>query len=344
MRQSGFSRAFSRRRGWTFRLGIAMGVGSLAVALLLFLPVLIPKEASPEAAAALNAAARAAEQQQPYEELRPGDYYYSKSVGANLAFFGEDPASSYGLQIPDTTEGWLGRDGSARFITIRGTPRFLSGRDRGRWQAAGADRYLWEHPDNVDLRLDPGENLFPFGGAPALSYEELIALPPDPDELFERIDAAARASGQILDYERFVVIGDLLRHAWLRPELQAALYRTAARLPGVELVGEVRDPADRQGIAVGFVHAGIRDELIFDPNTGRLLAERDVLVESISDVQAPPGTIIGYSAYGLEDGIVKSATERPTGVGPVDTGGACVPVSQGGEPGVPQPIQGCNGR
>lgn len=338
MRHSSWSSTGSMRRRRAIRLGLVTGAAAIAVSLLLLIPLLVPQRASPAAAQALLVAAKAAEDG-PYHELQPGEYYYSRSRGANMAFVGGDPETSYALQIPETKEAWLGGDGSARIVIIKGTPRFLSGHDRARWKAAGSDPYLWEHPDNSDLRLSPDENVFPFGRARALSYEELIALPADPSELLERIDAAARASGQDLDYKRFVVIGDLLRGALLPPELEGATYRLAAMIPGIELIGEVRDPEGRPGVAVGFVHGGIRHDLIFDPDTGRLLAERYVVDEPLAETGAAVGTVIGYSAYGFEDGIVSSTSERPPGVAPIDTGGACVGVIEGsGDPTVPQPI------
>ena len=335
MRHSGWLSRRSGRKRRAIRLGLVTGAAAIAVTLLLVTPLWFPQGTSPAAAGALLAAAKAAEQR-TYQELGPGEYYYSRSLGANMVFAGEDP--SYSVQIPETKEAWLGGDGSARIVIIKGTPRFLSGHDRARWKAAGSDPYLWEHPDNSDLRLSPDENVFPFGRARALSYEELIALPADPSELLERIDAAARASGQDLDYKRFVVIGDLLRGALLPPELEGATYRLAAMIPGIELIGEVRDPEGRPGVAVGFVHGGIRHDLIFDPDTGRLLAERYVVDEPLAETGAAVGTVIGYSAYGFEDGIVSSTSERPPGVAPIDTGGACVGIIEGGDPTVPQPI------
>ncbi len=323
------------------RLGMASAAAALGLAILLVIPILIPRGASRAAAEALNAAAAAAERQ-PYEQIGPSEYYYSKATGAAMSIGGADTGSFYSLLVPSTTESWLGQDGSLRAISVRGTPQFLSARDRKRWEDAGADRYEWESPDNQDLRLGPGENVFPFGGSPGLTYQELIALPADPDELLERIDEAARAAGQEVNYERFVVIGDLFQMSLLPPDLQAAIYRTAARIPGVELIGEVEDPVGRRGVAVGFVHYGIRNEMIFDPDTGRLLAERDVLVERIPDTGAAPGTVIGYVALGLEGGIVKATTERPPGVAPVEAGGTCVPVIEGGgDPGTPQRIPDC---
>jgi hypothetical protein len=53
-----------------------------------------------------------------------------------------------------------------------------------------------------------------------------------------------------------------------------------------------------------------RSEIIFDPDTGRFLAERDVLVNRVDYLDANPGAVIGWAAY-LESAVVDSVTERP---------------------------------
>jgi hypothetical protein len=95
------------------------------------------------------------------------------------------------------------------------------------------------------------------------------------------------------------------------PPLPATLYEVAARIPGVQLVGAVRDPAGRRGVAVALVdEQGIRSELVFDPETSALLAERDVLAERVPKPDAAPGTMIGHTTY-LETAVVGSTSERP---------------------------------
>lgn len=77
--------------------------------------------------------------------------------------------------------------------------------------------------------------------------------------------------------------------------------------PGIELVGEVEDRAGRTGTAVAFTEAGVR-ELIFDPETAELLAERQVLVDpATAEIDAPAGTVIGDTAY-LERAVTDALT------------------------------------
>jgi hypothetical protein len=57
---------------------------------------------------------------------------------------------------------------------------------------------------------------------------------------------------------------------------RAALYRVAALIPGVQLLGIVRDHSGRRGLGVAFTSHGFVNELIFNPRTAALLGERGI--------------------------------------------------------------------
>ena len=85
----------------------------------------------------------------------------------------------------------------------------------------------------------------------------------------------------------------------------------AAGLPGVELVGDTKDPVGLDGMAVAYAHEGLRHDLIFDPDTSALLGERSVVVDpSKGGFDVEPGTVVGWAAY-LSSGIVDSTSDRP---------------------------------
>ncbi len=93
--------------------------------------------------------------------------------------------------------------------------------------------------------------------------------------------------------ERFSIVGDLLRETVAAPKLRAALYRVAAGLGGVELVGSMTDRAGRIGTAVSMTNdqssRGLeRRVLIFDPETTALNAEEDVLLHEVDWLNATP--------------------------------------------------------
>jgi hypothetical protein len=134
--------------------------------------------------------------------------------------------------------------------------------------------------------------LFPAGGT-GLSWDDLYALPTEPDALATTLRAGIHGAGNGDDAELFVIVGDLLRESPAPPALRQALYEVAARVPGVELVGEVTDQTGRRGIAVH------RDDLTYvvDPDDGRLLEEveatfRATYLEQGPASSAPAATVV----------------------------------------------------
>ncbi|GIE31271.1 hypothetical protein Ait01nite_043160 [Actinoplanes italicus] len=114
---------------------------------------------------------------------------------------------------------------------------------------------------------------------PARPVDLQPELPDDPGELLAKIYAESGNRGHSPDGQAFTVIGDLLAESLLSPETTAALYRAAARIPGVELVPDAVDAAGRHGVAVARTEQSRRREWIFDRATGQYLGERSYLVE-----------------------------------------------------------------
>lgn len=271
--------------------------------------------ASAAAAEVLHAAARVAEKQ-PQAPASAHGYRYSKSEGAARGHYDACSVPSgpsvcpapppddwaFSVIVHTTREIWIAPDGSGRLLVTTGEPRFFGPRDKATWEAAG--RPPLDRPGTSDESFGPG----------GLSYMDFSKYSTDPDELYEQIRKKAEGYGPSIDAEVLVLVGDLLRETLAPPDLRAALFRVAARIPGVELVGEVTDPAGRKGTAVartsddvGFLE---RIELIFDPDTSELLAEREVLLERVHWADAEPDTVIGYASY-LNSGVVDSTSERP---------------------------------
>lgn len=298
-------------RGGRRRWLVAATAAAAAVAIAVFVPIIRPGTggASAEAAELLREAGRAAAQQ---PAVVPVDgYRYTKSEGAILSTFGDGPGFS--ALVPVVRESWIAPDGSGRILTTHEEPLFLGPRDRQRWEDAG--RPSIGEDETTEERFGPGE----------LWYEDLAGLPTDPDALFEVIRSRAEHN-EAIEAEMLVIVGDLLRETVAPPELRAALYEVAARIPGIEIV-EVTDaavdssggtlaplPAGRRGVAVAvesdYSGARIRHELVFDPNTSEMIAERQVLLERVEWVDADPPTLIGTVVY-LDAGIVESTDDRP---------------------------------
>lgn len=220
--------------------------------------------------------------------------------------------------VPEERQTWIGPDGSGWSRSVSGRATFLSAGQRAAWVAAGSPSL--PRAGRVSI-----QRIGRFRGQ-RLALSRLVRLATDPHTLRMWIEAHDQkaslstagttsvasppvAQGQA---RTFAMIGALLQNATAPPALRAALYEVASELPGVQLLGAVRDPIGRKGIGVAYTghRHGERLELIFDPATSTLLGERWVLTSSRrSGIAAPAGTVIGYSAH-LATRVVDSA-QRP---------------------------------
>jgi len=265
-------------------VGIALTIGGPAA------------ETASAASVLRNAAAAALARNEP--TLRPGQYVYTKSVTAYLATSTDD---GYSYLLPSVRETWLSPDGGGWLRERSGKPRFLSDRDRERWVAAGRPPLAGDTTTDMALDNSDGSPL-----PPMMSLD----LPADPDALYSRLEHDARGHGNGLYGQMFQLIGDALRENYTTPAQQAALYEVAARLPGIELVGAVRDSQGRDGVAVAMDDVNrIRYELVFDPQTWTLLAEEQTVLAA-NWWRYPVGTVIGHATY-LEHAVVDGLKERP---------------------------------
>lgn len=291
-----------RRRPPRGAYGVIAGTAAAAAAALLLLgPSGDDGLRTGEAVAAerLEQAAEVAERRPDPRAIGRGQLWYQRSIEARLV-----TTQTFSSIDPHVREQWLGRDGEGRVRTLaRGERRFPTAADRRAWRAAGSPPSAVEM--DVPLTHDevkPPGRVFPFG-ARALTYEQLRALPTGTGELERRIRAAAGEPprGATPD-QMFTVVGDLLRGAPIPSDLRAALYRVAARIPGIRFEGEIADATGRAGVGISHEDQGTRHTLIFDPATAELLGERDLRVAD--DV------VTGDAAY-LESGVVGSVRERP---------------------------------
>jgi hypothetical protein len=191
----------------------------------------------------------------------PGQYLYveSRSEYPSDAFASNQTCITY---APDHRQVWIARDGSGLLQETTGATTFTSSRDQAVCNAmkpspltASGTSRLWFAAGC--FALGPGNHM--------------QALSTDPSTLLRqmrRLDGGPSTPG-----EDFVHVGDFLRETDASPAVRAALYRAAALIPGVRLLGPVRDHLKRLGLGVAFSSNGNRQELIFDPRTSALMAE-----------------------------------------------------------------------
>jgi hypothetical protein len=242
------------------------------------------------AAVALRQAAAVAREQSPAQPLAPGQFWYSKAIQAYLVIDGDRPG--WVALDPKVREIWQGPTGG--LLRERSAPpQFLSPSDREHWIAAGRPR--------VSARA----------ASDSLPAPAPLDLPTDPDRLYAKLHDEAVGNANGTSAEMLTEVGDALRETDASPALRAALYEVAARIPGVELIGPVRDRLGRHGLAVACSSSAghERHELIFDPKTSALLGEEYSALDG-NAFGYPAGTVVGYATY-VSTGVVNHLGARP---------------------------------
>ncbi|MFC4059427.1 CU044_5270 family protein [Planomonospora corallina] len=126
-------------------------------------------------------------------------------------------------------------------------------------------------------------------------YATLKKLPTDAAGMRAHLYTGNRG-GNSRDEGAWGEVGDMLRETYMPAAQRAALFEAAATIPGVEIVGDAQDAAGRTGIAVGRVGPdGVRQDLVFHPETYELLGERGVVVDE-KLARAPEGSLVASTA------------------------------------------------
>jgi hypothetical protein len=229
-----------RRPRWTVRVAIAASLAAAATVVALVLPGERGARLGTSDASAAAATLRLAAESQAgglSRPLRPGEFFYTRMK------------TTWGRGNPALRESW---------VAVDGTRRWRDGREGGREHRVGP----------------PREGPFYVGDEP-MTYAELLGLPREAEALHARLRQAAVdcGCGHSVDNETFVIVGDLLRENPIPNDLEAALLRAAAFIPGIKLIERERDAAGRVGVGVAADHGGYRSVLIFNRDTYELLGE-----------------------------------------------------------------------
>ncbi|MGH2914320.1 MAG: CU044_5270 family protein, partial [Solirubrobacteraceae bacterium] len=219
----------------------------------------------------------------------PGQFLYVDSTddSASIAVGRHRACISY---APDHRQVWIGADGSGLLRDTTGITTFTSPSDRALC---------------LSMKISPSSrrgtsNLWFAAGCFTLGpTNDMQALSTDPRTLLRqmrRIDGGPRTAAEDL-----VHVGDFLRETDAGPALRAALYRAAALIPGVQLLGRVRDRLGRHGLGVAYDSRAGRDELIFNPRTAALMAE---------DEHTPGPSAVDYWAVYRQSRVVDQVPRR----------------------------------
>ncbi|WP_431952665.1 CU044_5270 family protein [Actinacidiphila sp. bgisy167] len=232
--------------------------------------------ADPEGAARLLDTVSLAAAESPAAPVGEGQYVYIESKSAGTVVRHVHGTTSLAGTPLHRRQSWESRDGRDGWLIEPGTT------GPGGRTLAGAD----EHGDVPRPTLN------------APSYDYLATLPTDPRALLARIYEETKGMGDSPDQEAFTTIGDLLGESYPPAALTAALYKAAARIPGVVAVDDAVDATGRHGVAVARLDeaSGQRTEWIFDRKTHVFLGERTVQAEPDPDGVVPRGTVVFTSA------------------------------------------------
>jgi hypothetical protein len=153
-------------------------------------------------------------------------------------------------------------------------------------------------------------NGVPFGTSP-LTWAQLQHLPTTPGPLLADIAEATRQGAPHSDvHSEFSIIIGLLYEAPAPPALRSALYRAAAMLPGITLIGPSRDLIGRAATEVYLPPDAVDrlgTALFLDPDTGAVLSEEDLYLYG-ARCSSP---LMGWAA--LASGYVSSNYRLPPG-------------------------------
>lgn len=221
-----------------------------------------------------------------------GQYLYTESNGLTTSSTGGANNQMCTISQVEHRQIWIATDGSGALNDVRDQGRFTSAADQATCAAM-----------NI---TDPASQnsswtaRFPAGGL-SLPTNDWKSFSTDPATLLQQIHQ--HDGGPDTPGELFTNVGDMMRESDVPPAIRAALYRAAALIPGVKLLGTQTDPTGQTGLGVGYPYDGdqVHSELIFDQQTGRLLAE---------EYYDPSGTLTSWYSY-TQQKIVDAVPDYP---------------------------------
>jgi hypothetical protein len=294
-------------------------------------------------AAALERAARAAQQRAPATTVEPGQFWYTRTSGVErlpLPILPKPPAVPPKGAVPATValvqrvsiETWVGLDGTIRTRAVPASAqRFATPQDRARYLAAGNPL---PHPNLGSDSTAQGDDRFP----PSLDlfhYRELLSLPTDPHALYQRVHRALVAAQARVQREFANTQAELRRQQtananfgvsqmiWAEREAQSAAELNAIKglletpVPPAVRAALYRAAALIPGVRYdGHVHDSLGRAGV-GVSAGRPGSEFELIFDPATGaLLGEHSPLIGDSAT-VAAGVVDSITALPKGVAPI---------------------------
>ncbi|WP_258053102.1 CU044_5270 family protein [Streptomyces sp. Ru73] len=169
-----------------------------------------------------------------------------------------------------------------------------------------------EHGETLPINPELGDENGTEPGLHRPTYRFLASLPTDPDALLKYLYAhTTETAGKERDQAVFQTIGSLVSEQIVPPKQAAALYRAAARIPGVTEAPRAHDAIGRHGVGIARTDTryGERAEWVFDADDLSFLGSRTYLTEDGPLGKA--GTLLSSAAV-LERAVVDKSGAEPT--------------------------------
>ncbi|MFJ7075430.1 CU044_5270 family protein [Streptomyces sp. NPDC098781] len=232
-----------------------------------------------------------------HPEVKPGQFVYIESKAADTFVKTVDDKSSLASHALHTRQVWESPDGTEGWLI---------------------DPAVNDSPEGETLSLPDEQGNTPKAHLNAPSYDYLTKLTTDPAALLAKIYKETEGMGNSPDQQAFTTIGDLLGESYPPAELYPALFKAAAKIPGVVVVDDAVDAAGRHGVAVARLDetSGQREEWIFDRETHVFLGQRSVQVREAdgADALITPGTVL-YTSAVMQRAIVDEMKQTPAQAG-----------------------------
>jgi hypothetical protein len=201
--------------------------------------------------------------------------------------------------------------------------RYAAGKEDPAWVSYSSTREAWLSVDGSrDGAVTPSGSTelveIPAHGTTPAYQADLPATAAAMKDHLYRDAGKGQKSGD--DAVAFEAGRALAQESYLPSPVRAALFEAMAAIPGVEYVDDAVNVAGERGVAVAFSRGGHRDELLFDPDSHRVIGTRTVFVGQQAGL--PPGSVM-YTSAVLESAVVDRVRERPDGTlreGPIDDG------------------------
>lgn len=251
-----------------------------------------------------------------------GRYWYTDQVGGQ-SYIVKDGYAITGA-MSESFEWTAVKAGGGDRLYFRWLPaRPATADDEAAWRRAGSPKSfrVWSNDHyqtyntlragawgREQARDDSGGQFFVPGGS--LTAKEILDLPTDPATLAKRFvnwTPKLPHGAKLRNGYQLYWVARLFESAPLPPKVRAGLMRALVAQPGLRTIGPVTDQLGRRGVAITADESSDdedfkgdpyteREQLIFDPRTGDLLADENVLDRPGGEYHSrKPGFVINYT-------------------------------------------------